>query len=252
MLRSRSKLIFPGEEKGEGREGGGDQGERAGRQISRGVAGGEVLTLCSLLTEYVCWCEGGWAKKACGAQGEASSQVCKVGGEDKHSHILLLVFLLFEGGGQPEEAHHCHLPLFVDQEERQGVKILRLCLKFLATFSVYCKIASGRIHCVFCTNNQHYWIISRQTWSNKMYFVLQQLKKVSVHKYCDKAYELCVAVFETFCLIQQALITNHFQNLAKWWQYMQSLWSPCSRLLFTFSLLHEPGIILFIHSWPHI
>ena len=42
MLRSRSKLIFPGEEKGEGREGGGDQGERAGRQISRGVAGGEV------------------------------------------------------------------------------------------------------------------------------------------------------------------------------------------------------------------
>ena len=51
MLRSRSKLIFPGEEKGEGREGGGDQGERAGRQISRGVAGGEVLTLCSLLTE---------------------------------------------------------------------------------------------------------------------------------------------------------------------------------------------------------
>ena len=70
--------------------------------------------------------------------------------------IFLFVSLFFEGGGQPEEAHHCHLPLFVDQEERQGVKILRLCLKFLATFSVYCKIASGRIHCVFCTNNQHY------------------------------------------------------------------------------------------------
>ena len=55
MLRSRSKLIFPGEEKGEGREGGGDQGERAGRQISRGVAGGEVQPYVHCWPSVLMW-----------------------------------------------------------------------------------------------------------------------------------------------------------------------------------------------------
>ena len=84
-----------------------------------------------------------------------------------------------------------------------------------------------------------------------MYFVLQQLKKVSVHKYCDKAYELCVAVFETFCLIQQALI----QIISRTWRNDDNTCNLFDLLAHAYSLLflcYTSQVLYFLSIPGHI